>query len=66
MLFRSVFIATNASKKKYPIKENGNFDSSFSGEAVYEYVQITSDALNVRTYKLHSGELLDEINIYKP
>ena len=62
----TVFIATNASKKKYPIKENGKFDSSFSGEAVYEYVQITSDALHVRTYKLHSGELLDEINIYKP
>lgn len=61
----TVFIATNASKKNYPIKENTRYDYSFSGEPVYEYVQITSNALHIGTYKMHSGELLDEVKILR-
>ena len=61
----TVFIATNASKKNYPIKENTRYDYSFSGEPVYEYVQITSNTLHIGTYKMHSGELLDEVKILR-
>ena len=61
----TVFIATNASKKNYPIKENTRYDYSFSGEPVYEYVQITSNAVHIGTYKMHSGELLDEVKILR-
>ncbi len=61
----TIFIATNASNKEYAVKKNSKYDSAYSGEPVYEYVQITPNALNVRTYKIHSGELLDEVGIYK-
>ena len=61
----TIFIATNASNKAYPIKKKDKFDSSFSGEPVYEYVQIIPDTLYIRTFKLNSGELVDEIRICK-
>ena len=61
----TIFIATNASTKKYPVKENGRYECSFSGEAVYEYVQVTHNALHIYTYNLLSGELLDKVCIYK-
>ena len=59
----TVFIATNASNKKYPIRENTKYDSSFSGEPIYEYIQVTPSALYIHTYKILSGELLDEVII---
>jgi hypothetical protein len=59
----TLFIGTNASKKMYAVKENVNYECSFSGEPVYEYVVVTQDTLSVRTYKLHSGELIDEVKI---
>ena len=59
----TVFIATNASNKKYPIRENTKYDSSFSGEPIYEYIQVTPSALYIHTYKVLSGELLDEVII---
>ena len=61
----TTFIMTNASNKVYPIKKKDKFDSSFSGEPVYEYVQIIPDTLYIRTFKLNSGELVDEIRICK-
>ena len=61
----TIFIATNASNKAYPIKNSEKLDNSFSGEPVYEYLQITHDALHICTYKVDSGELLDEIVISK-
>jgi 3',5'-cyclic AMP phosphodiesterase CpdA len=61
----TIFIATNASTKKYPVKENGRYEYSFSGEAVYEYVQVTHNALHIYTYHLQSGELLDKVCICK-
>ena len=61
----TTFIMTNASNKVYPIKKIDKFDSSFSGEPVYEYVQIIPDTLYIRTFKLNSGELVDEIRICK-
>ena len=61
----TIFIATNASNKAYPIKNSEKLDNSFSGEPVYEYLQIIHDALHICTYKVDSGELLDEIVISK-
>ena len=61
----TIFIGTNASNKAYPIKNSEKLDNSFSGEPVYEYLQITHDALHICTYKVDSGELLDEIVISK-
>ena len=61
----TIFIATNASNKAYPIKNSEKLDNSFSGEPVYEYLQITHDALHICTYKVDSGELLDKIVISK-
>ena len=59
----TIFIGTNASNKKYPIKENGKYDYSFLGEPVYEYVFVTPNTLSICTYKLNSGELIDEVVI---
>ena len=61
----TIFIATNASNKNYPIKNTTNYDCSFSGEPVYEYVQVTCNALHIYTFKCISGELLDEVCIYR-
>jgi hypothetical protein len=47
----------------YAVKEKVNYECSFSGEPVYEYVVVTQDTLSVRTYKLHSGELIDEVKV---
>ena len=61
----TVFIATNASHKEYPVKKNSKCASSFSGEAVYEYVHIVPDTLRISTYLIHSGEPIDEMTICK-
>lgn len=61
----TVFIATNASKKNYPIKENMRYDYSFSGESVYEHISIQPDLLRISTYQLSSGKLLDEVLIHR-
>ena len=59
----TLFIGTNASKKMYAVKEKVNYECSFSGEPVYEYVVVTKDTLSIYTYNLHSGELIDEVKI---
>lgn len=59
----TIFIATNASNKRYAIKANGKYEASFSGEAVYEQLFVMPYTLRISTYKLHSGELIDEVNI---
>lgn len=59
----TIFIGTNASNKKYPVKKNEKYDYSFSGEPVYEYVFITPNTLSIYTYKLYSGELIDDVII---
>ncbi len=59
----TVFITTNASNKKYPIKEEGKYGCSFSLKPVYEYVQITSNMLTIYTYDVNLGELQDKIEI---
>lgn len=61
----TVFIATNASKKNYPIKENTRYDYSFSGESVYEHISIQPDLLRISTYQLSSEKLLDEVLIHR-
>ena len=59
----TLFIGTNASKKMYAVKEKVNYEYSFSGEPVYEYVVVTKDTLSIHTYNLHSGELIDEVKV---
>ena len=59
----TLFIGTNASKKMYAVKEKVNYEYSFSGEPVYEYVVVTKDTLRIHTYNLHSGELIDEVKV---
>ena len=61
----TVFIATNASKKNYPIKENTRYDYSFSGEPVYEHISIQPNLLRIATYQLSSEKLLDEVLIHR-
>ena len=59
----TLFIGTNASKKRYAVKEKVNYECSFSGEPVYEYIVVTKDTLSIHTYNLHSGELIDEVKV---
>lgn len=57
------FISTNASKKVYANKENSKYKSTFSGEPVYQYLHSTPDTLYIRTKKLLTGELIDQVTI---
>jgi hypothetical protein len=59
----TVFIGTNASNKKYQVKDNRKYETSFSGEPVYEYIKVTSDTLYIYTKKLTTGELIDEVKV---
>lgn len=61
----TVFIATNASTKKYPVKENNKYETSLTGKPVYEYILVTPSALKIKTYTLLSGELIDEVEMVK-
>lgn len=59
----TIFISTNASAKKYPVKENKKYEASLTGEPVYESLFVTQNALYISTYNLHSYELIDEVEI---
>ena len=59
----TIFIGTNASAKKYPVKENKKYEASLTGEPVYESLFVTPNALYISTYNLHSYELIDEVEI---
>ncbi len=59
----TVFIGTNASDKTYPVKSKVEYDASFSGEPVYQYITVTPSTLHIRTYKFASFELIDEVRI---
>lgn len=61
----TIFIGTNASIKKYPVKEKTKYEASLSGEPVYEYILVTPTTLNISTYNLHSGEVIDEVEIVR-
>jgi len=61
----TVFIATNASNKEYPVKENINSINCFSSEPVYQWIQSTPDRLYIRTYNVHSSALIDEVVVSK-
>ena len=60
----TTFIATNASNKTYPVKSKVNYDASFSGEPVYQYITVNPNTLHISTYKLTSYELIDDVNIF--
>ena len=59
----TLFIGTNASNKKYPVKENRKYEASFSGAPVYEYISVTPDNLYIYTRNLITGELIDEVKL---
>lgn len=59
----TVFIATNASTKVYPAKENRKYECAFSGEPVYEYIVVTPQRMHIYTLNLTSGEKIDEVTI---
>ena len=59
----TIFIGTNASTKKYPVKENHTYEASYADGPVYEYIFVTPTALNISTYNLYSGDLIDEVEI---
>jgi hypothetical protein len=59
----TIFIATNASNKKYPVKENNQYEASLAGEPVYEYIFVTPTTLQISTYNIYSGELIDKVEI---
>ena len=61
----TIFIGTNASTKKYPVKENPKYKASFSGEPVYEYIIVTPNSLSITTKHLTSGEVIDEVEIVR-
>ena len=61
----TIFIGTNASIKKYPVKEKTKYETSLSGEPVYEYILVTPTTLNISTYNLHSGEVIDDVEIVR-
>ena len=59
----TIFIATNASNKKYPVKENNKYEASLAGEPVYEYIFVTPNSLQISTYNIYSSELIDKVEI---
>ena len=59
----TLFIGTNASNKKYPVKENRKYEASFSGAPVYEYISVTPDTLYIYTRNLLTGELIDKVKL---
>lgn len=59
----TIFLATNASNKKYPVKENNQYEASLAGEPVYEYIFVTPTTLQISTYNIYSGELIDKVEI---
>lgn len=59
----TVYIGTNASTKCYPNKENRHNECVSSGRGVYEYIYLTPDTMDVQTYFVDNGELLDEVKI---
>ena len=61
----TIFIATNASTKKYPVKENNKYEASLSGEPVYEHILVTPNTLHISTYTIHSGERIDNVEIIR-
>ena len=61
----TIFIATNASTKKYPVKENNKYEASLSGEPVYEHIFVTPNTLHISTYTIHSGERIDNVEIIR-
>ena len=61
----TIFIGTNASTKKYPVKENKKYEASLSGEPVYEHILVTPNTLHISTYTIHSGERIDNIEIIR-
>lgn len=61
----TIFIGTNASIKKYPVKENKKYEASLSGEPVYEYIFVTPNTLHISTYTIHSGERIDNVEIIR-
>lgn len=61
----TIFIGTNASIKKYPVKENNKYETSLSGEPVYEHILVTPNTLHISTYTIHSGERIDNVEIIR-
>ena len=61
----TIFIGTNASMKKYPVKANNQYEASLAGEPVYEYIRITPTSLAIHTFHLHSGEGIDSVEIVR-
>jgi predicted phosphodiesterase len=61
----TIFISTNASTKKYPVKENKQYEASLAGEPVYEHIHITPTSLSIHTFHLHSGEGIDSVEIIR-
>ena len=67
----TIFITTNASNKVYPNKKKDlstvanelSVVNCFSGEPVYEHILVLPNSLCISTYKLNSGELIDEVQI---
>ena len=62
---QTIFIGTNASIKKYPVKENKKYEASLSGEPVYEHIFVTPNTLHISTYTIHSGERIDNVEIIR-
>ena len=61
----TIFIGTNASIKKYPVKENKKYEASLSGEPVCEHIFVTPNTLHISTYTIHSGERIDNVEIIR-
>ena len=61
----TIFIGTNASTKKYPVKLKTKYEASLSGEPVYEYIFVTPTILHISTHNLQSGEMIDEVEIVR-
>jgi hypothetical protein len=61
----TVFIATNASNKKYAVKENPKYEASLTGEPVYEYIFVTPTTIHISTYTFHLGDMIDKVEIIR-
>lgn len=64
------FVGTNSSNKVYPVKDNVNYESSFSGEPVYEYITVMPKTLHISTYCVDNNtagnrRLIDEFSVHK-
>jgi len=62
---RLPFVGINSAQKFYLSKVNAKDERICSGRQMYELLTLKNDTLTLQTYLMDSGEIYDEIKVYK-